>query len=134
MYILFPHKIVCWLEILVHTYILKKSFSQLYDFSAPDECPLTINYHPSKQMFACGFHNGTIRVFNVETTSLVAEHRFGFSSSILFPLSMISIIHISVPFERWLLLCVLFGHKKRNQTFRNLFLCYYKVKIPKVLS
>ncbi|KAK7003519.1 WD repeat-containing protein 90 [Biomphalaria glabrata] len=52
-----------------------ESLQQLYDFSAPDECPCSINYHPHRQIFACGFHNGTIRIFNVETTSLLAEHR-----------------------------------------------------------
>ncbi|XP_035829418.1 WD repeat-containing protein 90 [Aplysia californica] len=51
------------------------TLQQLYDFSAPDETPVTINYHPSRQLFACGFHSGTVRVFNVENTSLVAEHR-----------------------------------------------------------
>ncbi|KAH9513092.1 WD repeat-containing protein 90 [Bulinus truncatus] len=52
-----------------------ETLQQLYDFSAPAECPCSINYHPHKQIFACGFHNGTIRIFNVETTSLLAEHR-----------------------------------------------------------
>ncbi|CAL1536659.1 unnamed protein product [Lymnaea stagnalis] len=52
-----------------------ETLQQLYDFSAPEECPCSIVYHPSKQIFACGFHSGTIRIFNVESTSLLAEHR-----------------------------------------------------------
>ena len=49
---------------------------QMYDFSAPDETPCVINYHPHQQVFACGFMSGTVRVFNVENTCLLAEHRY----------------------------------------------------------
>lgn len=52
-----------------------ETLQQLYDFSAPSECPCTISYHPSRQMFACGFENGIVRVFNVQTTSMMAEHK-----------------------------------------------------------
>ncbi|XP_053384270.1 WD repeat-containing protein 90-like isoform X2 [Mercenaria mercenaria] len=52
-----------------------ETLQQLYDFSAPNECPCTISYHPSRQIFACGFESGVVRVFNVQTTSLLAEHK-----------------------------------------------------------
>ncbi|WAQ96619.1 WDR90-like protein [Mya arenaria] len=52
-----------------------ETLQQLYDFSAPNECPCTISYHPSRQIFACGFENGVVRVFNVQTTSMLAEHK-----------------------------------------------------------
>jgi hypothetical protein len=42
---------------------------QLYDFSAPSECPCTISYHPSRQIFACGFENGIVRIFNSLNTN-----------------------------------------------------------------
>ena len=29
-------------------------------------------------MFACGFESGAVRVFNVSSTSMLAEHRFVF--------------------------------------------------------
>ena len=35
---------------------------QIYDFSAPNESPCAISYHPSRQIFACGFESGVIRV------------------------------------------------------------------------
>ena len=48
---------------------------QIYDFSAPQECPCTLVYHPTQQVFACGFETGSVRVFNVATTSMLAEHK-----------------------------------------------------------
>ncbi|KAK3091415.1 hypothetical protein FSP39_019740, partial [Pinctada imbricata] len=52
-----------------------ETLQQLYDFSAPDECPCCIAYHPSRQIFACGFESGVVRVFNVQSTSMLAEHK-----------------------------------------------------------
>ncbi|XP_064594375.1 WD repeat-containing protein 90-like isoform X2 [Liolophura sinensis] len=51
------------------------SLQQLYDFSAPKECPCVVCYHPLGQIFSCGFEGGTVKVFNVSTTSMLAEHR-----------------------------------------------------------
>ncbi|XP_077979468.1 WD repeat-containing protein 90-like [Glandiceps talaboti] len=51
------------------------TLQQLFDFSAPRECPCAISYHPTLQVFACGFDNGCVRAFNVSATSLLAEHR-----------------------------------------------------------
>ncbi|XP_074646351.1 WD repeat-containing protein 90-like [Tubulanus polymorphus] len=50
------------------------TLQQLYDFSAPQECPCAVICHPSKQVFACGFVNGIVRIFSVETTSMLAEY------------------------------------------------------------
>ncbi|XP_033117799.1 WD repeat-containing protein 90-like isoform X4 [Anneissia japonica] len=52
-----------------------QTLQQLYDFSTPQECPCAITFHPSLQCFACGFESGCVRVFNIASTSLVAEHR-----------------------------------------------------------
>ncbi|RUS87769.1 hypothetical protein EGW08_004515 [Elysia chlorotica] len=51
------------------------TLQQLYDFSATDECPCCVTYHPKKQILACGFHSGAVRVISVEGTCLLAEHR-----------------------------------------------------------
>ncbi|CAH1794798.1 unnamed protein product [Owenia fusiformis] len=48
---------------------------QLYDFTAPEECPSNITYQPHQQVFACGFQSGCVRVFNVASTSMLAEHK-----------------------------------------------------------
>lgn len=62
----------CWLSSLL---IDLCPLLQLYDFSAPKECPCAISYHPSQQVFACGFETGAVRIFNVAKTSLLAEHK-----------------------------------------------------------
>ncbi|GFO23378.1 WD repeat-containing protein 90 [Plakobranchus ocellatus] len=51
------------------------TLQQLYDFSATDECPCCVTYHPKKQVLACGFLSGAVRVISVEGTCLLAEHR-----------------------------------------------------------
>ncbi|XP_064636675.1 WD repeat-containing protein 90-like [Lineus longissimus] len=48
---------------------------QLFDFTAPQECPCAICYHPTQQVFACGFESGSVRIFNVGTTSMLAEYQ-----------------------------------------------------------
>ncbi|KAK3717349.1 hypothetical protein QZH41_011587, partial [Actinostola sp. cb2023] len=51
------------------------TLSQLYDFQAPEEEPCVIVFHPLNTMFACGFTDGTVRVFDILTTNLVTEHK-----------------------------------------------------------
>ena len=41
------------------------TLSQLYDFRAANEKPCAVTYHPHQQVFACGFRNGAVRVFNI---------------------------------------------------------------------
>ncbi|XP_067044850.1 WD repeat-containing protein 90-like isoform X1 [Acropora muricata] len=50
------------------------TLAQLFDFQAPGEVPCAIAYHPQEKCFACGFMSGSIRVFDVGSTNLLAEH------------------------------------------------------------
>uniref|UniRef100_W5M6P3 WD repeat domain 90 n=1 Tax=Lepisosteus oculatus TaxID=7918 RepID=W5M6P3_LEPOC len=47
---------------------------QLYDFISEDT-PCAVSFHPTQQEFACGFRSGLLRVFNIGTSSLLAEHK-----------------------------------------------------------
>lgn len=38
---------------------------QLYDFRAAGKKPCAVTYHPHQQVFACGFRDGAVRVFNI---------------------------------------------------------------------
>lgn len=53
------------------------NFRQLYDFSAPNEKPTRVCFHPhnvfDQTMFACGFNCGKIRIFNVNEAKLYTE-------------------------------------------------------------
>ncbi|PIO31188.1 hypothetical protein AB205_0180910, partial [Aquarana catesbeiana] len=51
------------------------SLQQLYDFTASEETPCTVTFHPIQQALACGFSTGVVRYFDVTTTSLQAEHK-----------------------------------------------------------
>ncbi|XP_056222733.1 WD repeat-containing protein 90 [Seriola aureovittata] len=49
------------------------SLHQLYDFVSEDS-PCSVAFHPSEQVFSCGFSSGVIRVFDISTAKLLAEH------------------------------------------------------------
>ena len=49
--------------------------TQLYDFRAPEDSPCFATFHPVKEILVCGFENGCIRVFDIASTSLIAEHK-----------------------------------------------------------
>lgn len=49
--------------------------TQLYDFES-EEGPASVAFHPSEQIFACGFNSGTIRVFDITSAKLLAEHEY----------------------------------------------------------
>ncbi|XP_031573056.1 WD repeat-containing protein 90-like, partial [Actinia tenebrosa] len=51
------------------------TLTQLYDFQAPKEEPCAIAFHPFNTCFASGFIDGTVRVFDIQSTNLVAEHK-----------------------------------------------------------
>ena len=51
------------------------TLAQLFDFHAPGEVPCAISFHPQQQCFACGFLGGSVRIFHVGTTNLLAEHK-----------------------------------------------------------
>uniref|UniRef100_A0A665V8A7 WD repeat-containing protein 90 n=1 Tax=Echeneis naucrates TaxID=173247 RepID=A0A665V8A7_ECHNA len=49
------------------------SLHQLYDFVSEDS-PCSVAFHPSEQVFSCGFSSGIIRVFDISSAKLLAEH------------------------------------------------------------
>ncbi|XP_051537939.1 WD repeat-containing protein 90 isoform X1 [Myxocyprinus asiaticus] len=52
------------------------TLQQLYDFMSDDnESPCSVAFHPSMPLFACGSSSGTVRVFDIQTSSLIAQHR-----------------------------------------------------------
>ncbi|KAM8730726.1 WD repeat-containing protein 90 isoform 2-T2 [Acanthopagrus schlegelii] len=50
------------------------SLHQLYDFVS-EEGPCSVAFHPSEQVFSCGFSSGIIRVFDISSAKLLTEHR-----------------------------------------------------------
>nr|XP_046233487.1 WD repeat-containing protein 90 isoform X2 [Scatophagus argus] len=50
------------------------SLQQLYDFVSEDR-PCSVAFHPSEQVFSCGFSSGIIRVFDISSAKLLAEHK-----------------------------------------------------------
>uniref|UniRef100_A0A8C3RSM3 WD repeat-containing protein 90 n=1 Tax=Chelydra serpentina TaxID=8475 RepID=A0A8C3RSM3_CHESE len=51
------------------------SMQQLYDFTASDEMPCTVVFHPAQQIFACGFSSGVVRTFSLAASDLLMEHK-----------------------------------------------------------
>ncbi|XP_043083053.1 WD repeat-containing protein 90 isoform X2 [Puntigrus tetrazona] len=52
------------------------TMQQLYDFVPDDdESPCSVAFHPSMPLFACGSSSGTVRVFDIQTSSLISQHR-----------------------------------------------------------
>uniref|UniRef100_A0A3B4ZIF7 WD repeat domain 90 n=1 Tax=Stegastes partitus TaxID=144197 RepID=A0A3B4ZIF7_9TELE len=50
------------------------SLHQLYDFVSEDS-PCSVAFHPSEQTFCCGFTSGIVRVFDISSAKLLAEHQ-----------------------------------------------------------
>ncbi|KAM4715856.1 WD repeat-containing protein 90 [Anableps anableps] len=50
------------------------SLHQLYDFVSEDR-PCSVAFHPHEQTFSCGFSSGTVRVFDISSAKLLAEHK-----------------------------------------------------------
>ncbi|KAM4623838.1 WD repeat-containing protein 90 [Polymixia lowei] len=50
------------------------SLQQLYDFVSEDG-PCSVAFHPSLQVFSCGFGSGIVRVFDISSAKLLAEHK-----------------------------------------------------------
>lgn len=48
---------------------------QLYDFSAAEEAPCTVAFHPFWSMLACGFDSGVVRIFSLAASDLLLEHK-----------------------------------------------------------
>ncbi|KAI5105705.1 WD repeat-containing protein 90 [Silurus meridionalis] len=53
------------------------SSQQMYDFVSDDcnDTPSSVAFHPRTQVFACGSSSGTVRVFDIPTSNLLAEHK-----------------------------------------------------------
>ncbi|KFR16439.1 WD repeat-containing protein 90, partial [Opisthocomus hoazin] len=51
------------------------SMQQLYDFTAADEMPCAVAFHPTQQILACGFDSGMVRTFSLAASDLLAEHK-----------------------------------------------------------
>jgi len=50
-----------------------KTLEEVYEFSSPFDQPLCISAHPSQSIFACGFHSGKMRIFDIDTTEVIDE-------------------------------------------------------------
>ncbi|KAM9816951.1 WD repeat-containing protein 90 [Neosynchiropus ocellatus] len=50
------------------------SLHQLYDFVSEDH-PCSVTFHPSEHVFSCGFTSGVVRIFDISTAKLLAEHK-----------------------------------------------------------
>ncbi|KAL2078258.1 hypothetical protein ACEWY4_025943 [Coilia grayii] len=50
------------------------SMQQLYDFVSEDT-PSSVAFHPSLPVFCCGSSSGRLRVFDITTASMLAQHR-----------------------------------------------------------
>ncbi|XP_041733420.1 WD repeat-containing protein 90 [Coregonus clupeaformis] len=50
------------------------SMQQLYDFVSEDT-PCSVAFHPSLQVFCCGSSSGLVRVFDIASAKLLAEHK-----------------------------------------------------------
>ncbi|XP_049615382.1 WD repeat-containing protein 90 isoform X4 [Syngnathus scovelli] len=49
------------------------SLQQMFDFVSEDK-PCSVAFHPSEQIFSCGFSSGVVRVFDISCGKLLAEH------------------------------------------------------------
>ena len=59
----------------VRVWELDGAAPQLVEFEVPGGCARSVAYHPADYSLACGFDDGTVRVFDIGSTSLLAEHR-----------------------------------------------------------
>ncbi|XP_074519833.1 WD repeat-containing protein 90 [Halichoeres trimaculatus] len=50
------------------------SLQQMFDFVSEDS-PCSVAFHPSEQIFSCGFSSGIVRVFDISSAKLLAEHK-----------------------------------------------------------
>ncbi|KAG8145469.1 hypothetical protein E2320_012001, partial [Naja naja] len=52
-----------------------ESMQQLYEFTASDEVPCTVAFHPLQPIFACGFNTGVVRTISLAASRLLEEHK-----------------------------------------------------------
>uniref|UniRef100_A0A8D2JFH7 WD repeat-containing protein 90 n=1 Tax=Varanus komodoensis TaxID=61221 RepID=A0A8D2JFH7_VARKO len=53
-----------------------ESMQQLYEFTASDETPCAVAFHPSQHIFACGFGSGVVRTISLAASALLEEHKY----------------------------------------------------------
>uniref|UniRef100_A0A670JZN3 WD repeat-containing protein 90 n=1 Tax=Podarcis muralis TaxID=64176 RepID=A0A670JZN3_PODMU len=53
-----------------------ESMQQLYEFTASDETPCAVSFHPSQFIFACGFDTGVVRTISLAASKLLEEHKY----------------------------------------------------------
>ncbi|KAM6407489.1 WD repeat-containing protein 90 [Rhynochetos jubatus] len=51
------------------------SMQQLYDFTAAEEMPCAVAFHPAQEILACGFDSGMVRTFSLAASHLLVEHK-----------------------------------------------------------
>ncbi|XP_027718740.1 WD repeat-containing protein 90 isoform X2 [Vombatus ursinus] len=51
------------------------TMQQLYDFTTTEETPCAIVFHPTQQVFVCGFSNGVVRSFSLVVSDLLVEYK-----------------------------------------------------------
>ncbi|XP_013926589.1 PREDICTED: WD repeat-containing protein 90-like [Thamnophis sirtalis] len=52
-----------------------ESMQQLYEFTASDEIPCAVAFHPLQPIFACGFDTGVVRTISLAASRLLEEHK-----------------------------------------------------------
>ncbi|XP_070586998.1 WD repeat-containing protein 90-like isoform X5 [Erythrolamprus reginae] len=52
-----------------------ESMQQLYEFTASDEIPCAVAFHPLQPIFACGFNTGVVRTISLAASRLLEEHK-----------------------------------------------------------
>jgi WD40 repeat protein len=50
------------------------NFDQNVEFTCPYDQPLCVAAHPELNIFACGFQSGTMRIFDIEKTSVAEDY------------------------------------------------------------
>lgn len=51
---------------------------QLFEFTASDETPCAVAFHPLQQILACGFDTGVVRTISLAASKLIEEHKYAF--------------------------------------------------------
>ena len=47
-----------------------ETFDEVYEFTSPKEQPLCVAAHPNQPVFACGFEEGKMSLFDIENTEV----------------------------------------------------------------
>lgn len=53
----------------------QETLAQVYEFRTESEVPTSVSCHPRRPVFACGFGDGSVRLFSLTTTSMISEQR-----------------------------------------------------------